>query len=352
MIKVALVLGVRPNIIKLSPLIKKLQENPNTQPIIIHTGQHYDFEMSDIFFQKLEIPNPNYHLDVGSGSSIYQISESMKRIEKVLIKEQPSYVVVIGDANPTLAGALVARKLNIPLIHIEAGLRSCDMKMPEEVNRVIVDNISDFLITPTNYATENLKKEGIPKEKILQLGDLTSDVLEWGLKFTNESDVLEKYKIKQPYILTTIHRAENTNNLENLKQIMEALDELDNVIFPIHPRTKKILEDNNLVYNNIKFIEPQDYINFLALMQNTNLIISDSGGIQKEAVILKVPCVIPRDTYEWKEGVDLGVNIAVGANKELILKEVNAKINQKETIKNINNPYGSNVADKIMDILK
>lgn len=348
--KVAIVLGVRPNIIKLGPLMKKIQ-NTSIQQVIINTGQHYDYEMSDIFFNKLKIPKPHYNLEIGSGSLTYQTSEAMKKLEEVFIKEKPDFVIVIGDANPTLVGALTARQLKIPIIHIEAGLRSYDRNMPEEINRVITDHISDYLITPTDYATNNLIKEGISKEKILQFGDLTVEVINENIKEAEKSQILEKYNIKKPYILATIHRAENTNNLNNLKSIMEALDELK-VIYPIHPRTKKILKENNLNYKNIKFIPPQGYLDFLKLLNNCDLVISDSGGIQKESVILKKPCIIPRDTYEWKEGVELGISITTGANKQLILEKAKHLLKNKNKFKHMPNPFQSQLSERLIKLIQ
>lgn len=349
--KIVTILGVRPNIIKLGPLMKRINKTKIEQ-VIINTGQHYDYEMSKTFFDKLKIPKPHYNLEIGSGSQAHQTAESLKGIERILVKERPNYVIVIGDANPTLAGALAAKKLHIPVIHIEAGLRSNDMDMPEEINRVIVDNISDYLITPTDYATENLKKEGIPKEKIFQFGDITVDAIQDSLKIANKSNILKKLKIKKPFILSTIHRAENTDVLTNLKQIMEALNSLDNVVFPIHPRTKKILEENNLKYDNINFIEPLDYLSFLKLMKESNLIISDSGGIQKESLILKIPCINPRNSYEWKYTVKLGQTVLTGPNKNKIIKEAKKRMNHKAKLKNLKNPYGKKVSEKIIQLLK
>jgi len=292
--KVASIVGARPNFIKLAPLSKEIRNH--FDEVIIHTGQHYDYEMDKVFFEQLRIPEPDYHLGVGSGTHGYQTGEMLKRIENVLINEKPDLVMVYGDTNTTLAGALAAVKLNIPLAHVEAGLRCYDKKMPEEINRVLTDHCSDLLFCPTKRAVENLKREGIT-EGVYLTGDVMVDAIKQNITIAeNVSTILNDLNVKpKDYYLVTVHRAENTDNINRLKNIVDALCEIhDNVIFPCHPRTEKALKKFGLwdkLKRSVNVIKPVGYLDMLVLEKNAKKIITDSGGVQKEAYIFKVPCI-------------------------------------------------------------
>jgi len=325
--KILTVVGARPQFIKLAPLSKILRENGISE-IIVHTGQHYDENMNDLFFKELEIPEPDYNLGIGSGNHGEQTGRMLIEIEKIMLKEKPDLVIVYGDTNSTLAGALAASKLHIKLAHVEAGLRSFNKRMPEEINRVLTDHVSDILFCPTQTAVENLKNEGITNGVYL-VGDVMFDALLHFSKISDmKSNVLERLNIKpKEYYLATIHRAENTDNYERLKNILTAFSKMDEmVVFPIHPRTRKMINyyglDDLLENDNVKVIDPVGYLDMLKLEKNAKAILTDSGGVQKEAFWLKVPCITLRDETEWVETVNLGWNRLVGSDVEKILEAV------------------------------
>jgi len=325
-LKFLIVVGARPNFIKIAPLFEEFKNYKNIKPVLVHTGQHYDYEMSQIFFQDLDIPTPDYNLGVGSGSHAYQTAEAMKRLEPALLKEKPDLVIVVGDVNSTLAGALAAVKLHIPVAHIEAGLRSFDISIPEEINRVLTDHISDFLFCPTKTAVKNLKKEGITKG-VYFTGDIMYDAFLKNIKIAQKkSKIFQKLGLKpKTYLLLTLHRPSNVDNLDNLKKILKAVGESgEKIIFPVHPRTKKQLKKLKLKIENykLKIITPQGYLDMLVLEKNAKKILTDSGGIQKEAYWLKVPCIILRKKTEWVETVKDGCNILVGRDKNKIQKAI------------------------------
>lgn len=355
MLKVAIILGIRPNIIKLGPLMRMIERDTEIEQVIINTGQHYDYNLSKIFFDTLKIPKPDYNLGVGSGTQAYQVGQSMIKIEEVLLKEKPNLTIVVGDGNPTLAGALASVKLHIPVLHIEAGLRSYDRKMPEEINRTAVDRISDFLQTPLPHATKTLIKEGIPKEKIWETGDITTDSIGEHAEIADkESNILERLGLqKNSYVLATIHRTENTNNPKRLKNIIGALDILGAVI-PLHPRTKKIMEGSNIRSNNLRIIEPINYLDNLKLLRYAKVLITDSGGMQKESFILKVPCITCRDSTEWVETLESGANILTSDDTKMIIDEATKRSSKefKARLLTTESPYGNNVSDKILNLIK
>ena len=351
--KIVTVIGARPQFVKASVVSKELRKK--FKEVIIHTGQHYDKNMSDIFFEELSIPKPDYNLGVGSGSHAYQTGMMLIEIEKVLIKEKPDYVLVYGDTNSTIAAALAASKLLIPVIHIEAGLRSFNMNMPEEQNRVLTDHISSILFAPTDDAVNNLSKEGINKH-VFNVGDVMCDSVLFFSKKVNKNNInlipIYEEKKYNKWYLTTIHRAENTTNSENLYQILKTLNDLDElVIFPVHPRIKKMIDEleKENHYQNIYFVEPVDYLTMLYLTKNSKKVITDSGGLQKECYILNVPCITVRDQTEWVETLNNGYNtLAKPEYNDLYKKIINAKINDKNKI----NYYGDgNASKKITDIL-
>ena len=329
--KIITIVGARPQFIKAAPFSREIRKY--TEEIIIHTGQHYDKNMSDIFFEELHIPKPKYNLAIGSGSHGKQTGEMLEKIEEVLLKEKPNAVLVYGDTNSTLAGALAASKLLIPVIHIEAGLRSFNKAMPEEQNRILTDHISKLLFCPTETAINNLLSENI-KENVFNVGDIMYDAVLYNIKLAEEkSDILKKLNLKEKkYILATIHRAENTNSYERMKNIVEAFNKSNQkIILPLHPRTIGFLERYNLSFSeNVKVIEPVGYLDMLLLEKNACRILTDSGGVQKEAYFVNVPCITMRDETEWIETVKYGWNTLVGADYNKILSALQEEFIVKE----------------------
>lgn len=352
--KLVTIIGARPQFIKASMVSKAL--NGNVNEIIVHTGQHYDKNMSDIFFEQLEIPKPKYNLGIGSGSHGKQTGEMLMKIEEILLKEKPTYVMVYGDTNSTLAGALAASKLLIPVIHIEAGLRSYNKVMPEEQNRVLTDHISEILICPTQTAVDNLKKEGI-SQNVYITGDVMCDSVLYYSKVADKNINCSNIKLVPIYgkkditewYLATIHRAENTMNNKNLSVILDVFEKLDKmVIFPVHPRIKKMVDElyNTKHYKNVYFVEPVDYLTMLYLTKNASKVVTDSGGLQKECYILDTPCITIREQTEWIETLENGYNILANPIfSELYNKITNSDINhKKEKI----NYYGNGEASQII----
>jgi UDP-GlcNAc3NAcA epimerase len=343
--KIVTILGARPQFIKSAPVSRAIQDhnlkNPDNQvnEIIVHTGQHYDDNMSAIFFEELNIPKPNVNLGVGSGSHGWQTAQMLIRIEEILIEQKPNWVMVYGDTNSTLAGALAAVKLNIPVAHVESGLRSFNREMPEEHNRVIVDHCSDMLFCPTQTAVDNLSKERISQDVYL-VGDTMYDaVLQFSEIAQMRSTILENLGIKpKEYLLATVHRPHNTDIPENLKSILSAFLEINEpIIFPVHPRTRQKLQElstYNLISSsthrlkNLKLIPPVGYLDMQMLMQNAKAILTDSGGIQKEAYFFGVPCITMRTETEWVETVRAGLNVVVGSEREKIINAIRSiKVN-------------------------
>lgn len=320
--------------------------------------------MTKIFFEELNLPNPIVNLNVGSGTHAQQTAKIMLRLEKVLQKQKPDMVVVPGDTNSTLAGALTAAKLHIPIAHIEAGARSYDMRMPEEINRRLTDHCSTLLFTPTENCTKNLIEEGIAKEKIHQTGDTMYDVLLQQLPKAEKTSILEQLDLKpKSYALLTTHRPENVDDSKNLKNIIEAITRLQlTIVFPVHPRTKKQLCKTRLLQKlekqkHIKIIQPLGYHETIKLIKNAALVLTDSGGMQKEAFWLKTPCITLRENTEWPETVNLGVNHLVGADTEKIVERTNKILSEREKIaerfKKLPNPFGNgNASQKILNTIK
>lgn len=324
------ILGARPQFIKFCALWQATIEFPEIEHLLLHTGQHYDYEMSRIFFEELDLPRPYRNLDVGSGSDGEQIGRMLIRIEKELQKIEPEWVLLYGDTNSTLAGALASAKSLIPSAHIEAGLRSFNRKMPEEINRVLTDHTAELLFAPTETAVRNLRAEGIPPERIFLVGDVMYDVaLLWGDK--RKAEILSQLSIDEKnYILATIHRPENTDDPARLKNIIEVLETLADereVILPLHPRTRKALESSALHPHHLHLIPPVSYLEMLSLEKSAVVILTDSGGVQKEAYFYRVPCVTIREQTEWVELVELGWNRVVPATEpSRIIQSVNEAI--------------------------
>ena len=320
--KVASIVGARPNFVKLAPVSREVRRR--FDEVIIHTGQHYDYEMDKIFFDDMGIPAPDYHLGIGSGSHGHQTGEMLKKIEEAIMLEKPDVVLVFGDTNSTLAGALAAAKLHINVAHVEAGLRSYDKSMPEEINRVLVDHCSDLLLCPTKTAVENLKIEGI-KRNVYLTGDVMVDAQRDCAKIAeNKSRILADLGIKpKDYCLATIHRASNTDDPDKFRAIIEALEELGDIVFPCHPRAEKYLRQFGLwddLNRRARVIKPVGYFDMLMLEKNAKKILTDSGGVQKEAYLLGIPCITLRDETEWVETVADGWNVLVGSSREKIVQ--------------------------------
>lgn len=323
--KIVSIVGARPQFIKCAPVSRELRKEH--EEILVHTGQHYDHGMSEVFFEELRIPRPDYNLGIGSGTHGRQTGAMLGAIEGVLEIEKPDMVLVYGDTNSTLAGALAAAKLHIPVAHVEAGLRSFDRSMPEEVNRVLTDHASDLLFCPTATAVANLATEGITKGVHL-VGDVMVDAMNYNRTIAEErSRILEDVGVEPgDYLVATVHRPSNTDSPENMAAILGALGEADrSVVFPVHPRTRKFLREYGLLAEmpeNIRVIEPLGYLDMLRLMAQAEKILTDSGGVQKEAYMLGVPCITLRENTEWVETVEAGWNVLVGAERERIISMI------------------------------
>lgn len=347
--KILTILGARPQFIKAGSLSRALKKYPQIQEVIVHTGQHYDANMSDIFFTQLGIPKPDYYLGVGGSTHGAMTGRMIEKIEEVAILEKPDWILVFGDTNSTLAGAIVASKLHIKLAHVEAGLRSFNIKMPEEVNRILTDRVSNLLFCPTDQAINNLKNEGFDNFdcKIVKSGDIMLD----GAIFYSDLCKIPDEIDSNDFVLATIHRAENTDNNDRLLSIIEALNEISediDVILPIHPRTRKIILDLNYKLN-FKIIDPVGYLEMIWLIKNSSMVITDSGGLQKEAYFFKKPCITMRDETEWVELVNKGVNSLVGANK---INIISAYKNMKRSHDFEGNIYGEgNTSNIIIEYL-
>jgi UDP-GlcNAc3NAcA epimerase len=347
--KVVSIVGARPQFIKAAPLSRELRKAH--QEVLVHTGQHYDPLLSAVFFEELDIPRPDYNLGVGSASHGQQTGEMLTRVEEILIQEDPDWVLVYGDTNSTLAGALAAVKLHIPVVHVEAGLRSFNRRMPEEINRVLTDHISTLLFCPTETAVRNLAQEGLT-EGVHNVGDVMYDAALHNRRLAEEkSRILETLRLKpKGYLLATVHRPDNTDLPQNLRSIVAALSSLEaTVLLPLHPRTRKALHELGITLGgNVRAVEPVGYLDMLMLEKNARLILTDSGGIQKEAYFFAVPCVTLRQETEWVETVEAGWNVLVGADRREIVETVRSFRPQGERA----NLFGDGQASvKVVEIL-
>lgn len=350
--KILSVVGARPQFIKCAPLSHAIRKDH--KEVLVHTGQHYDPGISEIFFKELNIPKPDYNLCIGSGSHGEQTGKMLTEIEKILVNENPDLVLVYGDTNSTLAGALAASKLHIKVAHVEAGLRSFDRNMPEEINRVVTDHISDILFCPTETAVLNLKKEGVTTG-IYNVGDIMLDALKYNIKIAEKkSTILEDLDLRpNGYMVATVHRASNTDSLENLNSIISAFLDADvKIVFPVHPRTEKYLKQYELwekLCEKVNVISPLGYLEMLKLMAHSRKILTDSGGIQKEAYMLGIPCITMRENTEWVETLGNGGNVLVGANHKKIIDA----IRNFDGVSKTSNVFGEgNTSEKICDVFK
>lgn len=346
---IAIILGTRPEIIKLSPIIREC-DFLGLDYFILHTGQHYSYQMDSVFFNDLRLTDAKYNLKIGSGRHGEQTAKMICGIEKILLKENPDLVLVQGDTNSVLAGALVASKLHIKIAHIEAGLRSYDRCMPEEINRILTDHCSDYLFVPTLTSKQILLNEGISNDKIHVSGNTIVDAVYQNLKISTENvNPLNLHEIHpNNYFLVTIHRQENVDSKDRFGAIIKGLELVANeldlpIIYPIHPRGRKMLNHYGLELKNIKMIEPLDYLSFLQLESNARLILTDSGGVQEESCVLKIPCVTLRENTERPETLEIGSNILAGTNPRKILESTKFMLGKD---RNWNNPFGDGKSGK------
>lgn len=355
--KICFVLGTRPEITKLYSVMKSAEAHEMVTPVFIHTGQHYDYEMSQVFLEELKLPEFHHFLNVKSGTHASQTALLLVELEKTLVKEQPDVVIVLGDTNTTMAGALAASKLGIPVAHVEAGCRSFDMAMPEEINRLAADAISSIFFAPSEVAALNLLHEGHSQDRVFLAGNTVVDIVEETSE-QRKSITLDPKQIGEYDVVVTLHRQENVDDKKRLKELIGALGRIrGTIVFPIHPRTRKRIEEFGLMdlvesTSNLKLIKPLNFLSFMKLMEESKVIVTDSGGVQEEAVMLGVPCVTARDTTEWPETVWTGGNRLAGPNVEIITTLCNELLSKLDiTAKEGLNPFKGDAGTTIVEIL-
>ncbi len=358
--KIINVVGARPNFMKIAPIQKEMAKYETVTPVLVHTGQHYDKKMSKIFFEDLELPEPDIYLNVGSASHAVQTAKIMIEFEKVIETEKPDLVLVVGDVNSTAACSLVASKMGVKIGHIEAGLRSFDRSMPEEINRIITDSLSDYLFVTEQSGIDNLKNEGSDDSKIFFTGHVMIDSLIYFLEKSKKSNIMNKMSLNGiPYILATLHRPSNVDvkeNLENLLDAFEMVGENLKIIFPIHPHTSKMitnfgLESKVRANENLILTDPIGYLDFMNLMQNAKLLLTDSGGIQEETTYLGIPCITMRENTERPVTVEKGTNIIVGSDTNRIVSETEKILQGKGKKGEIPELWDGKAAARIVDII-
>jgi UDP-N-acetylglucosamine 2-epimerase (non-hydrolysing) len=359
--RVVIVVGARPNFMKIAPLMCELDKYKSCfEVLLVHTGQHYDFEMSEIFFRDLKVPKPDIYLNIGSASHAVQTAKIMMAFERVAVREKPDLIVVVGDVNSTLACALVASKLNIKVVHVEAGLRSFDRTMPEEINRTVTDSLSDYLFVSERSGLKNLKTEGVNSDKVYFVGNIMIDTLLANLPIINKSDILNEYGLaKHEYCVMTLHRPSNVDSPATLSELLDVLSAVSNkvkIIYPIHPRTKNMMRKHNFAnkfkkLNNLLVVEPLGYINFIKLIKESRFVITDSGGIQEETTFLAVPCLTMRTNTERPVTIEEGTNYLVGRNKTKVLRCIKDILNGKSKKGSIPELWDGKTAKRIVKIL-
>lgn len=354
--EIVIVLGTRPEIIKLAPVVRACETN-GVPYSVVHTGQHYSEELDAVFFEQLELPDPDYNLEVGSDSHGVQTAAMLVGIEEILQEEQPDTVLVQGDTNSVLAGAIATSKMDIDLGHVEAGLRSFDREMPEEINRVMTDHAADYLFAPTDDSAALIRDEGIPADRIHVTGNTVVDAVEQHREFAQKkSSVLEELELQRgEYVLMTAHRAENVDDPNRFERMFSGVSRVadrfgTDVVYPIHPRAKNRIEEFDLsVPRSVRLVEPQDYLDFLNLESHARLILTDSGGVQEEACILGVPCVTMRDNTERPETIDVGANVLAGTDADEILESA---VEIDQTSSSWESPFGDGTsANKIINTI-
>ena len=361
--KIINVVGARPNFMKIAPIHRQMNISTKLHPILVHTGQHYDTKMSKIFFEELSLPNPDVYLNVGSGSHAIQTAKIMIEFEKIILSEKPDLVLVVGDVNSTLACSLVASKLNIKVAHVEAGLRSFDRKMPEEINRIITDSISDYLFVSEKSGLNNLDNEGVPKDKVYYVGNVMIDSLKHHLKESKKSKIIQNLKLSnEEFALLTLHRPTNVDNKNKIIEILASIkiiQEKIDLVFPVHPRTLKNinsfgLKDTLDSMPNLHLLDSVGYIDFLSLMNSSKLVITDSGGIQEETTYLSIPCITLRENTERPVTIELGTNELVDSKTQDIINAYDrvSNLNQRSKTKKTPKYWDGNAAKRIVNIIE
>jgi UDP-N-acetylglucosamine 2-epimerase (non-hydrolysing) len=359
-LKILNIVGARPNLVKISPLIREMKKHQEIEPLLVHTGQHYDEKLSGLFFQQMSIPEPDFNLGVGSGSHAWQTAQVLERIEPILQKVRPDLVVVVGDVNSTLAASLAAAKMGIPIAHVEAGLRSFDRTMPEEINRLVTDALADYLFATEQDALENLLREGRPRERIHLVGNVMIDALRLYLPVAEQSQIIRELGLGEgaevrPYAVLTLHRPSNVDSPEDLRQILETMDEVGEmlpVIFPIHPRAHaKLLKLGAQNHSRVRVIPPVGYLDFLCLMSRARFVLTDSGGIQEETTALGVPCFTLRENTERPVTVKEGTNEIVGRNHDLIVTSARNVLKGKGKSGRVPDLWDGKAAERIVAVL-
>jgi len=362
MLKLALVVGARPNFMKIAPILCELNRYPEEfQPFLVHTGQHYDAKMSDVFFDDLGLPTPDVFLGVGSGSHAVQTAQTMIAFEKVLLEQRPDWIIVVGDVNSTIACALDAVKLRIKVAHVEAGLRSRDRSMPEEINRILTDSISDLLFTPSRDGDANLLAEGITREKICFVGNVMIDSLRRFETHASQTNALDSIGIRvADYGLITLHRPSNVDHRQELASILNALERIQkrvHLVFPVHPRTRKMMIDFGLMGRidrmaGLMLVDPVGYKDFLQLERNSMMVLTDSGGIQEETTVFGVPCLTLRENTERPVTIEIGTNTLVGLDEERIVAEALNIADGKGKMGRIPEGWDGHAAERIVQVFR
>ncbi len=359
MMKAAVVVGARPNFMKAAPLIRELKKRGRIDPVLVHTGQHYDANMSKVFFRDLGLPEPDMYLGVGSGSHAEQTAGVMVEFEKAALNEGIKLIIVVGDVNSTLACSLVGAKLHIPVAHVEAGLRSFDKRMPEEINRMVTDILSDYCFTTSPEAEKNLEREGVGEERIFYVGNIMIDSLNFYLDRAEESDILRRLKIeKGKYVLVTLHRPSNVDDPEQFRELYSVLAELSDsldVVFPVHPRTRKVIDSAEPPFParpGLRLIEPAGYLDFLKAMRHAGFVITDSGGIQEETTVLGVPCLTVRDNTERPITIEMGTNTLVGTRPADLLAAARKVLKGERKRHRIPPLWDGKTAGRIVDVIE
>jgi len=358
--KIANIVGARPNLVKIAPLLRQMGRHPEIVPLLIHTGQHYDERLSDIFFRQMEIPEPDINLEVGSGSQAWQTAEVLKRIEPVLEQHQPDLVLVVGDVNSTVSASLAAAKLRIPVAHVEAGLRSFDRTMPEEINRLVTDALADFLFATEKDAVTNLLREGRPRERIFLVGNVMIDALRHFLPVAHRSRIGEDLGLLngsafRPFAVLTLHRPSNVDSIETLGTLLAAIEKVADelpIIFPVHPRTQQRLSElKNKPHPQFRIVPPIGYLDFLCLLSRARLVLTDSGGIQEETTALGVPCLTLRENTERPVTVSEGTNQIVGQDAAKIIAAAREILAGRAKPGRIPQLWDGQAAHRIVEIL-
>jgi UDP-N-acetylglucosamine 2-epimerase (non-hydrolysing) len=359
-LKIINIVGARPNLPKIAPLMREMQRHPEIEPILVHTGQHYDAALSDIFFRQMGIPAPHVNLEVGSGSHAAQTAEVLKRIEPVLIEHKPNLALVVGDVNSTIAVSLAAAKLGIPVAHVEAGLRSFDRSMPEEINRILTDALADYLFVTEEDAIQHLLKEGRPRESIYLVGNVMIDSLRHFLPIAERSPIGDDLGLKngvgwQRFGVLTLHRPSNVDSTEKLAELLGAIDSIAAevpVVFPVHPRTQQRLAQAGIkTHPQLKLIPPVGYLDFLCLLSKATLVLTDSGGIQEETTALGVPCLTLRENTERPITISEGTNLLIGTDPPKILAAAQQVLRGKGKPGGIPPFWDGHAAERIVDVL-